>query len=299
MSELDIFDIERFAIHDGEGIRTAVFFQGCPLRCRWCANPESQTTGRKMMFFSNNCVGCGKCAKICPQGAVSIINGKAVCDRAKCISCGKCAGICPRSAIKVSGRKISCEELFEIVIRDKAYYDASSGGITLTGGEALLQIEQMLPFLEKCKGAGVNIAFETCGYVSAARLFIADHFADCFLFDIKTLSAEKYKAYTGGELEKYLTAIDALCKVSCEKIIARIPVIPQFNDDEVMDILSFAADKGIKQAHLLPYHTLGMAKYKQLGRKYEYKVTEPLDAKTLEKYLPTGKKLGLEIRIGG
>lgn len=299
MSELDIFDIERFAIHDGEGIRTAVFFQGCPLKCKWCANPESQSVGRKILFFGNKCVGCGGCAKACPRGVVSIINGKSVFDRAKCISCGKCAGICPRSAIKVSGRKISCEELFEIVIRDKAYYDASSGGVTLSGGEALLQIDKLLPFLAKCKGAGVNIAFETCGYVSVSSLFAADHFADSFLFDIKTLSAEKYKAYTGGELEKYMYALDALCRVSVNKITARIPVIPQFNDDEIPDILRFIADNGIKEAHLLPYHTLGVEKYAALGREYELKNIQALGAQELEKYQPLGKELGLKIKIGG
>ncbi|MBQ4486745.1 MAG: 4Fe-4S binding protein [Oscillospiraceae bacterium] len=134
MNDIDIFDIERFAIHDGEGIRTVVFLQGCPLRCKWCANPESQTVGRKILFFERKCVGCGKCADICPNNAVSLFGGKAKCDRRICTVCGKCSEYCPQNAIKLSGRKISVDELFGIVCRDLEYYWESGGGVTVSGG---------------------------------------------------------------------------------------------------------------------------------------------------------------------
>lgn len=299
MSELDIFEIERFAIHDGPGIRTTVFFQGCPLRCEWCANPESQSVGRHIMQFSKLCGGCGECAENCPQNAVSIADGKALIDRERCVSCGKCAAECPNSAIKVSGRRISCGKLFDTVMRDADYYRESGGGVTLSGGEALLHINRLVPFLEKCKENGIHIAAETCGYVPLSNMELALGYVSLFLFDVKTLDGRKFRQFTGGSIDVVLSCFELLCENAPERVIARVPVIPDFNDNEVEEILSFAAGRGVKTVHLLPYHTLGMAKYEQLGRKYPYHVKESLDPETLSVYNEIGSRIGITVKIGG
>lgn len=299
MSELDIFEIERFAIHDGPGIRTTVFFQGCPLRCEWCANPESQTIGRHILSFSKLCSGCGKCADVCAQNAVSIADGKSLIDRSRCVSCGSCAAECPNNAIKVSGRKISCTELFDTVKRDIDYYRESGGGVTLSGGEALLHINRLVPFLEECRKNRIHIAAETCGYVPASNMELALEYVNLFLFDIKTLDGRKFRQFTGGSIDVVLSCFELLCKSAPEKVVVRVPVIPDFNSEEVSEIMKYAAKHGIKIVHLLPYHTLGMAKYEQLGRKYPYHVRESLDPASLDCHIDTGSSLGLTVKIGG
>lgn len=298
-TELNIFEIERFAIHDGPGIRTTVFFQGCPLKCEWCANPESQRSGVHIMCFSKLCTGCGRCVRICGENAVNIKNGKSEIDRNKCISCGKCADVCPNSSIKISGRKISDDELFKTVVRDIAYYKSSGGGVTLSGGEALLQIDKLASFLTKCRDSGINIAAETCGYVPLKIIKAAMNYVDLFLFDIKSLNAEKFKSFTDGDLNTVKTAFEALCGSCPEKVIARVPVIPDFNNNDISEIMEYVQKNGVKEIHLLPYHTLGVSKYEQLGRKYKFACRESLDSGALTQYAEIGEKLGLTVRIGG
>lgn len=296
---LDIFEIERFAIHDGNGIRTTVFFQGCALRCRWCANPESHTAGKHIMFFSRLCSGCGKCAAVCGQNAVKLIDGKSVIDRSRCVSCGICTAKCPCGALKISGRKISNDELFDIVLRDKDYYDASGGGVTLSGGEALLQAEKMLPFLCRCREEHIGIAVETCGYAPLSAFESVLGYADMFLFDIKTIDNRKFEEYTGGNIKTVLSAFEFLCRIAPERVTVRVPVIPGFNDNEISDIMSYAAARDVRELHLLPYHTLGISKYEQLGLDYPYHIRESLAPDTLLPYNKMGEKLGLKVKIGG
>lgn len=301
MSEalLDIFEIERFAIHDGPGIRTTVFFQGCPLRCAWCANPESQTIGRHMMFFPKMCSGCGTCAQSCPRSAISISMDKAACDREKCVSCGTCADACPNSAIKVSGKHISCDDLFDIVSRDLDYYRSTNGGVTLSGGEALLHIRKLIPFLERCRQQDISVAVETCGHVSIELITTALDYVDLFLFDLKSLDPERFARFTGGKLETVLDAFEAVAAHASERLIARVPVIPGFNENHIVDIMSYAASHDVKNVHLLPYHTLGMAKYEQLGRECPYPVHEGMVPDLLQPFAAIGADLGLTIKIGG
>lgn len=298
-SALDIFEIERFAIHDGKGIRTNVFFQGCPLRCQWCANPESQTVGRHIMHFKKRCTGCGKCENICRNSAIKISDGKSEIDRQKCVSCGKCAEMCPGNAIKISGRKITCDKLFDIVARDLDYYETSGGGVTISGGEALLQLEKMQPFLEKCRSNHIDIAAETCGCVSKEKIVLAEKFVDSFLFDIKSIDAEKFRKYTGGDLSVVKAAFETLCRIAPEKVIARVPVIPGFNDGDISEIMKYVHENSVRGIHFLPYHTLGISKYEQLNREYEFPCRKSLSADTLEHLVKDGEEMGLTVRIGG
>lgn len=299
MNELAVFEIERFAIHDGPGIRTTVFLQGCPLRCAWCANPESQTTGKHILRFLNKCTGCGQCVEACSQKALEIINGMVVVDRTKCISCGTCMEECPNAAIKISGRTITCDELFRIVMRDADYYITSGGGVTLSGGEALLQINRLIPFLVKCKESGISVAVETCGHVSVETVQTAEEYVDLFMFDIKTLDSRKLKKYTNGNLDIVLSAFEYLGRTAPEKLMVRVPVIPDFNDNEIAGIMEYAAGRNIRNLHLLPYHTLGVAKYRQLGLDYPYHITESLAPDKLLCYVEMGEKLGINVKIGG
>lgn len=296
---LDIFEIERFAIHDGHGIRTTVFMQGCPLRCEWCANPESQTAGRHIMAFSSKCTGCGRCAAACPQSAVSVSGGRSVIDRNRCVSCGKCAEICLNNAIKVSGKQISCEQLFSIVSRDIDYYRETGGGVTLSGGEALCQIDRLVPFLEMCRESGISAAFETCGHVSVEAFRTAMRYADQFLFDIKTLDESKFHKYTGGSCGVVKAGFEFLCENVPEKVTVRVPVIPGFNDGELFDIMEYTSAHGVRELHLLPYHTLGISKYEQLGMEYRYPLRESLDPQKLQPYAASGIRYGLDVKIGG
>lgn len=297
--KLNVFEIERFAIHDGPGIRTTVFLQGCGLRCAWCANPESHKVGQHVMFFSQKCVGCGRCKSACTQNAVCIRDGKALIDRERCISCGNCARVCLSDALKISGRKMTCKELYEIVARDLDYYEQSGGGVTLSGGEALLQFNELIPFLQKCQENGIHIAVETCGYVTKSTIQSALSYVDVFLFDIKTLNGPQFRQYTGGDLNTVLSSFEYLCQYAAEKVTVRIPVIPEFNDHNIYEIMKYAADKGIRQLHLLPYHTLGISKYEQLGRTYPFPVRKALEPDTLQPFIQKGAELGLAVKVGG
>ena len=298
---LSLFEIERFAIHDGPGIRTTVFLQGCPLRCAWCANPESQTVGTHILTLSGSCVGCGTCVLSCPTGAMRVTDAHAEIDREACITCGKCATVCPAGALGVSGQRMSAEDLYDILIRDKDYYLGSGGGVTFSGGEALLQTDALLPLWERLYAEGISIAVETCGAVGIDAIKKALPFVDLFLVDIKTLSPEAFQHYTGGDLSVVLAAFRAITETAPQKVILRVPVIPTVNFDEtsLRRIFAFAKDHGVNKVDLLPYHTLGMSKYKQLGRPYPFPVTTGLSEEEVTPYQSIGESMGLCIRIGG
>ncbi|MBQ9329038.1 MAG: glycyl-radical enzyme activating protein [Solobacterium sp.] len=301
MSSLPVFNIERFAIHDGPGIRTAVFLQGCGLSCRWCANPESQKIGPHLMFLSQKCIGCGQCAAVCPNGVPVIKEGKAQFDRARCVNCGTCVEGCLGDALKISGKAMEPEEIFDTVIRDKDYYDSSQGGVTLSGGEALLHINELIPFIHLCREHQIPIATETCGYVSESIMKTALDYIDLFLFDLKSMNPERFRENTGGDLSVVLRSFQLVAEHYPERIIVRIPVIPEFNHsmEDIKAILSFACSQGVKRADLLPYHTLGMTKYRQLGIPYPYPVETGLKEDDLLPYLKIGEELGMTLRIGG
>ena len=252
-----IFDIQRNSYVDGPGIRTTVFFKGCNLRCKWCHNPESQSFDKQMMFYKDKCTGCGKCREVCPNHLQS------------CDFCGKCELYCPSDARKICGKDYTVDEVFEEIIKDKAFYDNSGGGVTFSGGECMLQLDFLREILEKCKSAGIHTAVDTAGNVPWKSFEKILPFTDLFLYDIKAFGAELHRKGTGVSNELILENLKNLSGRA--DIIVRIPVIGGYNDndEEIRQIADFLKQIKIIKAKLLPYHAMGEHKYTALGRNPE------------------------------
>ena len=257
MPKAMIFDIQRNSFVDGPGIRTTVFFKGCNLRCRWCHNPESQSFEKQMLFYKDKCTGCGKCREVCPNHLQS------------CDFCGKCELYCPAEARKICGREYTSDEVLAEVIKDKAFYENSGGGVTFSGGECMLQLDFLLEILEKCKSAGIHTAVDTAGNVPWKSFEKILPFTDLFLYDIKAFGAELHRKGTGVSNELILENLKNLSGRA--DIIVRIPVIGGYNDndEEIRQIADFLKQIKIIKAELLPYHAMGEHKYTALGRNTE------------------------------
>ena len=250
-----IFDIVRNSFVDGPGIRTTVFFKGCNLKCVWCHNPESQDFKPQMMFYRDKCTGCGKCKEICPTPD-------------NCTLCRKCTLYCPVDARKVCGKEYTVDEVFSEIIKDKAFYDNSNGGVTFSGGECMLQIDFLLEILKKCKENGIHTAVDTAGYIPFESLEKILPYTDLFLYDIKCFDNEKHKKYVGVENELILENLKKLFHANA-KIWIRIPVIAGINDSlqEMHCIKNFLFAYGkSEKIELLPYHAMGENKYAAIGR---------------------------------
>lgn len=298
---LPVFNIERFSIHDGPGIRTTVFLQGCPLSCRWCANPESQMIGPKLMYLKSKCIGCSGCVNICPKGASVLEDGKAKINRSKCDNCGECVPGCLGNALRISGEWRELGRIREIIMRDIDYYSATNGGVTFSGGEALIHIDKLYELLKDLKNYGIHRAVETCGYVEKEKMKKAAEVFDLFLYDVKTLNYEKFSHYTGGRLEVVLGNLKLLASYDRQKVVIRIPVIPGLNNtpEEISEILSFIKGLGLRKADLLPYHTLGITKYRQLDIDYGFEEAKALNRNDLNEYLNIGRSMDIEMSAGG
>ena len=276
-----IFNIQHYCIHDGPGIRTNVFVKGCPLKCIWCANPESQASIPQIMVREDKCLGCGKCVQICTHKAISITNGKAVTDRKVCTGCGECETVCVPKARELMGYKISAGEAFDIVAKEKIFY-GNEGGLTVTGGEALAQPEFTLALLKLCKSAGISTAIETCGHVKWDTVKKVLAFCDTVLYDMKQTDTVKHKEYTGFGNELIL---DNLKKINDEldcDIWVRVPTIPGYNADEenIRNVGEFVSNSITRCKHvdLLPFHNMGESKAEQLGRSLDgFKSETPTD----------------------
>lgn len=259
-----VFDIQRFCIHDGPGIRTVVFFKGCPLRCRWCQNPEGIDPRPEIGFSHDRCIGCGECHKACPIGAI-IREGTKRIDRDLCDRCGKCVEACYAGALQLIGNPYTAEELLAEVIKDVAFFDTSGGGITLSGGEPTTQLEFLAAFLPLAKKKGLHIAMETCGYTPYDRLKAIVPFLDLILYDIKAVDSSLHKRLTGHDNEIILENFDRLLRAKAE-IVVRVPLIPRLTATKrhLQDVCLFLKHRGITQVNLLPYHKMGEAKLERI-----------------------------------
>ncbi|MDR1624799.1 MAG: glycyl-radical enzyme activating protein [Tannerellaceae bacterium] len=296
---VSIIEIERFAIHDGPGIRTVVFFQGCPLHCPWCSNPESQKRGTRLMHLEKRCVTCKQCINSCPNGLISFRDDKLVFKREACTACKTCARACPREAIRFSGEKAEIPYIMEIIKRDKEYYANSGGGVTFSGGEAFMQHRALTELLTRCKEEGIHTAVETSGQTRLENITEAYPLIDLLLYDIKHANKDVLHKVTGASLDTILANLDYAAGRDPNKIIIRIPVIPGFNfyTEEIASVFELARQRQIKEVHLLPFHTLGKDKYGQLGLSYTFPHNKMLTKEDLFPLQQMGESMGLHIPL--
>lgn len=263
-----IFKIDRFALHDGPGIRTLVFFKGCPLKCFWCSTPESQAKAPQIGITQDKCSRCQTCIEVCPEKAnAPTSEGKIITNRAKCLGCGICVRDCPTEARVLTGSQMSLEEMLKVVMKNENYYRISGGGVTLGGGEPLAQPEIAKKFLKMCKKQGLHTAIETSGYAEWEILEDVLEFVDWLFMDIKHMDPSRHKMGTGVDNAKILSNLRQVSRYFSEKtIVIRTPVVPGFNDSEenIEATAKFLSDlHTIKGYQLLGYHKLGESKYEQ------------------------------------
>lgn len=295
---IKVSNIERFATHDGPGIRTTIFLKGCPLHCPWCANPETWTLDTILMHDEKKCVRCHCCQKVCEKKAIDFDPDFKI-NRNLCDGCQKCMDVCIPEAISFSGKEMTIDEILEEISKDDAYYKNSNGGITLSGGEPLFQFEEVFKLIQILKEKGYHIAIETTGMYNLNVLKKVEPYIDLFLHDIKHLNKEKLESITGASKEIIFNNLDYLSKTCKEKVIIRTPVIPGFNEEIVKDIILYAKEKGFKEVNLLPYHSLGKNKWHNLKKDYMYENEKMMDKSHLSSYTELGKELNICVKIGG
>lgn len=272
-----IFNIQKYNMYDGPGVRTLVFFQGCPLRCQWCANPEGLERRPRLLFKEAACVSCGACVAACPQG-IHRLNGQGQHEvlrdlERSCTGCGACVAACPQKALSVVGEEKTISELLAVIQEDQAFYSVSGGGVTLSGGEVLMQPEAAANLLMACKREGIHTAIETCGYAKTEQLLKVAQFVDLFLFDIKHFDSKRHAQLTGVHNELIKKNLETLLQKRYHVKI-RMPLLKGINDsrEEIEQVVSFLLPyRNRKHFHgvdLLPYHKLGVNKYQQLGKAY-------------------------------
>lgn len=294
-----VFDIQKFSVHDGPGIRTIIFLKGCPMKCQWCANPESQISVPEVMAHPEKCIGCGKCGEVCESPFD--LYGVEIREKTNCSNCGACAEKCYAGARKLTGKIMTVDEVIKEADKDMIFYKQSGGGITFSGGEAMLYPEFVSEVAAHYKKQGVSTAVETCGDVPWENFKKVISVLDLVLFDLKIMDSVVHEKYTGRPNERILDNLRQTAK-EIETII-RMPIIPTINDDvnniEAVGRFIESLDGKVKKIHILPYHNYGMSKYKGLGREYLLKDLKAPDSDHMEKIKNRLSKYGVEVIIGG
>ena len=270
MKQPFIFNVQKFCVHDGPGIRTTVFFKGCPLRCAWCHNPESQDFAPELLVNAEKCTSCRQCLPTCPAGAIRATGEGIVTDRASCRACGSCADECLPGAREIAGHQATIAELLAEIEKDRVFYEQSGGGVTLSGGEVLCQPEAARELAQACQIRGIHVAIDTCGHAPYENLARLLDCADLFLYDLKHLDSLRHRKFTGQDNHLIL---DNLLRLSAtgQSIHLRIPLIENFNADDahIESVARFVRQLNLSRIDLLPYHNTGSSKYERLGRRYD------------------------------
>lgn len=298
-----VFDIQRFSIQDGPGIRTTVFLKGCPLKCLWCSNPESQSSVPEVAHRDSLCNGCGDCLKVCAPEAISLTSSdgafKIKIDREKCNNCGKCINVCTAGALKFYGQYMSVDEVFDEVRRDGLFYSNSGGGVTASGGEPLSQADFVAELFHRCKRIGIHTTLDTCGYASVSALEKVLAETDLVLFDLKLMNSRQHRRFTKKD-NKVILRNAGLVVAKRVPMIIRIPLIPGVNDleENLVETARFVSELDNKlHVHLLPYHRFGESKYKMLDRDYQLTDVKSPNDEQLQKAVEIFRQCGLDCAI--
>jgi pyruvate formate lyase activating enzyme len=302
MTESLIFDIKRYAINDGPGIRVVVFFKGCNLHCTWCHNPEGISAKAEKMFAPAKCIRCGSCVKACPENAITLVTEGIYTDPEICKSCGKCAEVCPTKAIEMSGKVMTVSEIMDIVEKERIFFDQSGGGVTFSGGEPLIHAKMLIELLDECGRRGIHRAVDTAGNVNTETILEVAKRTDLFLYDLKMMDTDLHQKWIRAKNEKILHNLKALSETGAH-IIIRIPLIGGVNDGDKNIGLTAGFIAGLNgdklEVHLLPYHAIAQNKYIKLGRGGDFdKLKEP-DKETLSRAIDTFAAYGIKASVGG
>jgi pyruvate formate lyase activating enzyme len=296
-----IFDVKRYSVHDGPGIRTTIFLKGCPLDCPWCQNPESRDDSPNLLFREEKCIVCGSCLDECPTGAISPDKGDLIPDSEKCIRCATCTEICPTGAREMVGRIMSVEEVVAEVEKDLLFYDESGGGVTFSGGEPLAQPAFLIGLLKACGQREIHRTVDTTGLTDPDTLIQVAENTDLFLYDLKLMNPERHLQFTGVRNERIISNLEILTLLGVE-IIIRYPVIPSVNDD--LENARLTAEfvsslKGVPDVNILPFHKAARDKHERFG--LDYRIDEAAEAsdEQLSRICAVMEEKGLKVKIGG
>jgi pyruvate formate lyase activating enzyme len=297
-----IFDIKRYAINDGPGIRIVIFLKGCNLNCAWCHNPEGISAETERMYTLSKCIMCGTCVAACPEKAITLTDDRIITDPALCNMSGKCAEVCPAKALEISGKSISVSEIMGEIEKERIFFDHSGGGVTFSGGEPLLQSGFLIRLLDECGKRRIHRAVDTAGFVNTDIILEVAKRTDLFLYDLKMMDSEKHRKWIGSPNEKILENLITLAKTGAN-IIIRVPLIGGLNDDEenmeatARFVAKLAGEK--KDVNLLPYHKIAQTKYNKLGRSENFHLMNEPGKEEQLRAVAIFREYGLTASIGG